>query len=154
MIRSACPPFTEETATQKIRSLEDDWNTRDPRAVASAYTLDVMWRHQAEFLCGRDQIHAYLVHKWRREQDLRLINELWAFTGHRIAARVVYEYHDGKDIWYRAYGNESLEFDENGLVRCRFASTCEHPIEDFERLLRWELGRRPDEHLSLGELGL
>ena len=153
MIRSPRPPFTQETAIQKVRSLEDGWNTRDPTVVARASALDAQWLHQSESLCGRDQIHAFLVHKWRREQDWRVINELWAFNGHRIAIRLVCEYHDGGGLWYRAYGSECCEFEMNGLVRRRFATTCEHPIKAFERLLRWDPGRRPDEHASVDDLG-
>jgi uncharacterized protein len=154
MIQPPCPPFTEETALQKVRSLEDVWNTRDPGIVALAYTLDVSWRDRAVLLYERDQIHALLIYKWDRERDYCLINELWAFTERRIAVRLAYEYHDANDRWYRAYGNENWEFAEDGLMCRRFASISEHQIEDFERQLCWQPGRRPGEHPSLSDLGV
>ena len=133
---------------------EDAWNTRDPARVALAYTVDSRWRNRAEFLQGRDAIHAFLVRKWSRELDYRLIKELWAFRENRIAVRFAYEWHDDSGSWFRSYGNENWEFDEHGLMRLRIASINDLPIPESERRYRWALGSRPAGHPSLGELGL
>lgn len=152
--RPPLPPFTLETAIQKVRMAEDGWNTRDPLRVALAYTADSQWRNRAEFPKGRDQIVAFLTAKWARELDYRLIKEIWAFTGHRIAVRFAYEWHDADGRWYRSYGNENWEFDAQGLMQKRFASINDLPITEAERKYRWPLGRRPDDHPGLSELGL
>lgn len=152
--RPPLPPFTRETAVEKVRLAEDGWNTRDPERVATAYTVDSRWRNRAEFLTGRDDIVAFLTRKWRRELDYRLIKELWAHDGHRIAVRFAYEFHDDSGQWYRAYGNENWEFDDDGLMRARHASINDLPIAETDRLFHWPLGRRPDDHPGLGELGL
>lgn len=154
MSRPPLPPFTRETAIQKIRLAEDGWNSRDPEKVALAYTVDSAWRNRAEFVNGREAIVAFLARKWARELDYRLIKELWAFTENRIAVRFAYEYHDDSGNWFRAYGNENWEFDADGLMRRRIASINEHPIAESERKYHWPLGRRPDDHPGLGELGL
>ena len=154
MSRPPFPPFTEETATQKVRMAEDAWNGRDPAKVALAYTPDSTWRNRAEFLNGRAEIEAFLTRKWNRELDYRLIKELWTFGGNRIAVRFAYEYHDDSGNWFRAYGNENWEFDENGLMRRRIASINELPIAESDRKFQWPLGRRPDDHPSLSDLGL
>ncbi|MGC1301572.1 MAG: nuclear transport factor 2 family protein [Caulobacteraceae bacterium] len=148
------PPFTEETAKQKVRGAEDGWNSRDPAKVALAYTPDSRWRNRAEFITGRTEIEAFLTRKWAKELDYRLIKELWAFTGNRIAVRFAYEHHDDSGNWFRAYGNENWEFDEDGLMRRRIASINDHPIAETDRLFHWPLGRRPDDHPGLTELGL
>jgi uncharacterized protein len=148
------PPFSEESAIQKVRAAEDAWNTRDPARVALAYTLDSRWRNRAEFPCGRAQIEAFLIRKWARELDYRLIKELWTFAGNRIAVRFAYEYRDDSDQWFRAYGNENWQFDAAGLMELRFASINEHPIAEMERKFRWPLGRRPDNHPGLNDFGL
>ena len=154
MSRPPFPPFTEETATQKVRMAEDAWNGRDPAKVALAYTPDSTWRNRAEFLNGRAEIEAFLTRKWNRELDYRLIKELWTFGGNRIAVRFAYEYHDDSGNWFRAYGNENWEFDENGLMRRRIASINDHPMAEGDRKFRWPLGRRPDDHPGLSDLGL
>ena len=154
MQRPPFPPFTEETAAQKVRMAEDAWNGRDPAKVALAYTPDSKWRNRAEFLDGRAEIEAFLTRKWNRELDYRLIKELWTFGGNRIAVRFAYEYHDDSGNWFRAYGNENWEFDENGLMRRRLASINDLPIAENDRKYRWPLGRRPDDHPSLSDLGL
>jgi uncharacterized protein len=154
MSRPPLPPFTAETAAQKVRLAEDGWNTRDPARAALAYTEDSRWRNRAEFVNGRAEIVAFLTRKWRRELEYRLIKELWAFAGNRIAVRFAYEYHDDSGNWFRAYGNENWEFDENGLMRVRFASINDLPIGVGERKFHWELGRRPDGHADLSELCL
>ena len=154
MQRPPLPPFTKETATQKVRMAEDAWNGRDPAKVALAYTPDSKWRNRAEFLDGRAEIEAFLTRKWNRELDYRLIKELWTFDGNRIAARFAYEYHDDSGNWFRAYGNENWEFDENGLMRRRIASINDLPIGESDRKFRWPLGRRPDDHPGLSDLGL
>ena len=154
MSRPPFPPFTEETATQKVRMAEDAWNGRDPAKVALAYTPDSTWRNRAEFLGGRAEIEAFLTRKWNRELEYRLIKELWTFGGNRIAVRFAYEYHDDSGNWFRAYGNENWEFDENGLMRRRIASINELPIAESDRKFQWPLGRRPDDHPSLSDLGL
>ena len=152
--RPPLPPFSLETAMLKVRMAEDGWNSRDPERVALVYTPDSEWRNRIEFPRGREQIIEFLTRKWRRELDYRLIKELWAFHGHRIAVRFAYEWHDDAGNWFRSYGNENWEFDDNGLMRRRFASINDLPIRDGERLFHWPLGRRPDDHPGLSELGL
>jgi uncharacterized protein len=154
MTRPPLPPFTAETAAEKIRLAEDGWNSRDPARVALAYTPDSQWRNRAEFVSGREAIEAFLVRKWMRELDYRLVKELWAHDGNRIAVRFAYEYHDDSGNWYRAYGNENWEFDTDGLMRRRIASINEHPISEANRKFRWPLGRRPDDYPGLSDLGL
>jgi len=152
--RPPLPPFTEASATQKVRGAEDAWNSRDPDRVAGVYTEDTVWRNRAEFPVGREQVRQFLQRKWARELDYRLIKELWAFGGARIAVRFAYEWHDDSGHWVRSYGNENWEFTEQGLMRRRFASINDLPIAEAQRLLRWPLGRRPDDHPGLSELGL
>jgi nuclear transport factor 2 (NTF2) superfamily protein len=152
--RPPLPPFTLETAAQKARMAEDAWNTRDPDRVALAYTSDSRWRNRAEFLQGRDAIVAFLTRKWQRELDYRLIKEVWAFRENRIAVRFAYEWHDDSGSWFRSYGNENWEFDEHGLMRLRIASINDLPIAESGRKYHWPLGRRPDGHPSLSDLGL
>lgn len=152
--RPPLPPFTRETAAEKVRLAEDAWNTRDPERVAPAYTVDSTWRNRDEFATGRDEIVALLTRKWRRELDYRLIKELWAFDGNRIAVRFAYESHDDSGQWFRSYGNENWLFDEHGLMAVRHASINDLPIDEDERLFHWPLGRRPDDHPSLSDLGL
>ena len=154
MSRPPFPPFNAETAAQKARMAEDAWNTREPARVALAYTEDSVWRNRAEFLKGRAEIEAFLVRKWQRELDYRLIKEVWAFTANRIAVRFAYEWHDDADQWFRSYGNENWEFDENGLMQKRYASINDLTIKESDRLFHWPQGRRPDDHKSLSELGL
>jgi len=153
MSRPPLPPFNEQTAIEKVRLAEDGWNARDPQKVALAYTEDCPWRNRAEFITGREEIVQFLTRKWTRELDYRLIKELWAFTDNRIAVRFAYEFRDDSDQWFRAYGNENWEFDGDGLMRRRIASINEHPITQEERKFHWPLGRRPDDHPSLSELG-
>ena len=153
MSRPPLPPFTEQTATEKARLAEDGWNSRDPAKVALAYTPDSQWRNRAEFLSGREAIEAFLARKWTRELDYRLIKELWAFTDNRIAVRFAYEYRDDSGQWFRAYGNENWEFDADGLMRRRIASINEHPMAEADRKFHWPLGRRPDNHPELSDLG-
>lgn len=148
------PPFTAESAVQKVRLAEDAWNSRDPDRVVGVYTDDTVWRNRAEFPVGREQVHEFLVRKWARELDYRLIKELWACAGNRIAVRFAYEWHDDSGHWYRSYGNENWEFTDEGLMRRRFASINDLPIAASARLFFWPLGRRPDEHPGLSELGL
>jgi len=148
------PPFKAETAAQKARMAEDAWNTRNPARVAQAYTLDSRWRNRSEFLQGREAIETFLTRKWIKELDYRLIKEVWAFRDNRIAVRFAYEWHDDSRSWFRSYGNENWEFDEQGLMRLRIASINDLPIEDSERKYRWPLGRHPDDHPSLSDLGL
>ena len=148
------PPFTRETALQKIRMAEDGWNSRDPQRVSLVYTPDSQWRNRAEFPQGREQIINFLTQKWAKELDYRLIKELWAFTENRIAVRFAYEWHDETGNWFRSYGNENWEFAENGLMQKRFASINDVAIDDSERLFHWDLGRRPDNHPGLTALGL
>jgi uncharacterized protein len=152
--RPPLPPFTKETAIQKVRMAEDGWNSRDPDKVSLAYSPDSVWRNRAEFINGRAEIAAFLHRKWAKELDYRLIKEMWAFTGNRIAVRFAYEWHDDSGSWFRAYGNENWEFDENGLMKVRFASINDYPIKESERKYHWPLGRRPDIHPGLSELGL
>jgi nuclear transport factor 2 (NTF2) superfamily protein len=152
--RPPLPPFTRETAIQKIRLAEDAWNSRDPEKVALAYTVESRWRNRAEFLVGREEIIEFLERKWSRELDYRLIKELWVHGDHRIAVRFAYEWHDDSGNWFRSYGNENWEFDELGLMRTRFASINDLPIHEVDRKYRWPLGRRPDDHPGLSDLGL
>lgn len=153
--RPPLPPFTTvEDAARKVRLAEDAWNGRDPERVSLAYTVDSQWRNRAEFIQGRDQIQAFLVRKWRRELDYRLIKELWVFRENRIAVRFAYEWHDDSGQWFRSYGNENWEFDARGLMRLRIASINDLPIRESDRLYHWPLGRRPDDHPSLSDLGL
>jgi len=147
------PPFTHETAARKVRMAEDAWNERDPERVSSAYTVDSVWRNRSEFLSGRDAIVAFLRRKWEKELDYRLIKELWAFHGNRIAVRFAYEWHDDSGNWFRSYGNENWEFDGDGLLCRRIASINDLPIMESERKYHWALGRRPDDHPSLSDLG-
>jgi nuclear transport factor 2 (NTF2) superfamily protein len=152
--RPPLPPFTRETAVQKVRLAEDGWNTRNPGKVSLAYTPDSRWRNRSEFLSGSEQIVAFLSRKWARELDYRLIKELWAFYENRIAVRFAYEYHDDSGNWFRAYGNENWEFDDQGLMAARHASINDLVITETDRKFRWPLGRRPDEHPGLSALGL
>ncbi|HEY4940689.1 MAG TPA: nuclear transport factor 2 family protein [Rhizomicrobium sp.] len=151
--RPPSPPFTKETAAQKVRIAEDGWNGRDPVKVSLAYTADSVWRNRAQFISGREAIVAFLTCKWARELDYRLIKELWAYAENRIAVRFAYEWHDDSGSWYRSYGNENWEFDENGLMRRRLASINDLPIHESDRRYRWPLGRRPDDHPGLTDLG-
>jgi nuclear transport factor 2 (NTF2) superfamily protein len=153
-IRPPLPPFTRETAIQKVRAAEDGWNTRDPERVSLAYTPQSVWRNRAEFVTGREAIVGLLRRKWARELDYRLIKELWAFTDNRIAVRFAYEWHDDSNNWFRSYGNENWEFDENGLMARRYACINDLPIRASDRLYHWPLGRRPDDHPGLSDLGL
>jgi nuclear transport factor 2 (NTF2) superfamily protein len=153
MSRPPLPPFTEQTAIEKVRLAEDGWNSRDPAKVALAYTPDSRWRNRAEFINGREAIAAFLTRKWARELDYRLIKELWTFAGNRIAVRFAYEFHDDSGTWFRAYGNENWEFDADGLMRRRLASINEHPIAETDRKFHWPLGRRPDDHPGLSTFG-
>jgi nuclear transport factor 2 (NTF2) superfamily protein len=153
MTRPPLPPFTAETAAQKVRLAEDGWNSRDPAHCALAYTPDSVWRNRAEFITGRAAIEAFLTRKWNRELDYRLIKELWAFTGNRIAVRFAYEWHDDSGNWFRSYGNENWEFDDDGLMRRRIASINDAPIAETDRKYHWPLGRRPDDHPGLSDLG-
>lgn len=152
--RPPLPPFTEETAHEKVRLAEDGWNGRNPAKVALAYTPDSKWRNRAEFPKGRKEIEEFLTRKWNKELDYRLIKELWAYTENRIAVRYAYEYRDDSGHWFRAYGNENWEFDKNGLMAHRHASINEKPITEAERMFHWPLGRRPDDHPGLSDLGL
>jgi nuclear transport factor 2 (NTF2) superfamily protein len=152
--RPPLPPFTAATAAQKVRMAEDGWNGRDPQRVALAYSGDSVWRNRAEFVQGREAIVAFLERKWRRELDYRLIKELWACADNRIAVRFAYEWHDDGGHWYRSYGNENWEFNDQGLMVRRIASINDLPIKESERLYHWPLGRRPDDHPGLSDLGL
>ena len=154
MDRPPLPPFTAETAAEKARGAEDAWNSRDPARVSQAYTIDSQWRNRAEFLDGRDAIVAFLTRKWQRELDYRLIKEVWGFHENRIAVRFQYESHDANGQWWRSYGNEQWEFDENGLMRRREASINDVRIAEQERRFHWELGPRPAGHPGLSELGM
>jgi uncharacterized protein len=151
--RPPLPPFLRETAIQKVRLIEDAWNSREPEKMVSAYAPDSRWRNRAEFLNGRREIVEFLKRKWTKELDYRLIKELWAFEGNRIAVRFAYEFHDDSGNWFRAYGNENWEFDENGLMRLRLASINDLPINESDRKYDWPLGRRPDNHPELSDLG-
>lgn len=152
--RPPLPPFTRETAIQKVRMAEDAWNTRDPERVSLAYTQDSRWRNRAEFPAGRAEIVAFLHRKWARELDYRLIKELWAFADNRIAVRFCYEWRDDAGNWFRSHGNENWEFDETGLMRLRFASINDQPIRESDRKFHWPSGPRPADHPGLSELGL
>jgi nuclear transport factor 2 (NTF2) superfamily protein len=152
--RPPLPPFDEASAIQKVRLAEDAWNTRDPERVAMAYTPDSRWRNRADFVQGREQIVEFLRRKWTRELDYRLIKELWLHGSHRIAVRYAYESHDDSGNWFRSYGNENWEFADNGLMALRYSSINDQPISESERLFHWPLGRRPDDHPGLSELGL
>jgi hypothetical protein len=148
------PPFTRETAIVKVRLAEDGWNSRDPHRVSLAYTEDSRWRNRAEFINGRAEIVAFLTRKWNKELDYRLIKELWAFADNRIAVRFAYEWHDDSGNWFRSYGNENWEFDAAGVMLRRFASINDLPINEADRKYHWPLGRRPDDHPGLSDLGL
>ncbi|MFS0825831.1 nuclear transport factor 2 family protein [Pseudomonas phoenicis] len=152
--RPPLPPFTHDTATQKVRLAEDGWNSRDPEKVSLAYTPDTQWRNRVEFVSNREEAKAFLTRKWRKELDYRLIKELWAFADDRIAVRYAYEWHDDSGNWFRSYGNENWEFAADGLMHRRFACINDLPISEAERKFRWPLGRRPDDHPGLSELGL
>jgi hypothetical protein len=154
MSRPPLPPFTAETAAQKARLAEDAWNSRDPERVSLAYTEDSIWRNRAEFIAGRGEIVDFLKRKWARELDYRLIKEVWTWNDNRIAVRFAYEWRDDSGHWFRSYGNENWEFDEAGLMRRRVASINDLPIVESERKYHWPLGRRPDDHPGLSELGL
>ena len=153
MARPPLPPFDAVTAAQKVRMAEDGWNSRDPARVALAYTEDSRWRNRNEFLRGRAEIEAFLARKWSRELDYRLIKELWAFAGNRIAVRFAYEWHDDSGQWYRSYGNENWEFAPDGLMAVRHASINDLVITESDRKYHWPQGRRPDDHPSLSDLG-
>jgi len=152
--RPPLPPITRDTAIQKVRLAEDGWNSRNPEKVALAYTPDSQWRNRVEFIKGREQIAQFLDRKWTKELDYRLIKELWAVDGNRIAVRYAYEWHDDSGNWFRTYGNENWEFDENGLMDRRFACLNDLPIQEADRKFHWPLGRRPDDHPGLSDLGL
>jgi nuclear transport factor 2 (NTF2) superfamily protein len=153
-VRPPIPPFTRETATQKVRMAEDGWNSRDPHRVSMVYTEDSQWRNRAEFPLGRAEIVEFLSRKWAKELEYRLIKELWAFDHNRIAVRFAYEWHDDSGQWYRSYGNENWQFDAIGLMELRYASINDLPIKEADRKFIWPLGRRPDDYASLSELGL
>ena len=148
------PPFTQETAVQKVRMAEDAWNSRDPDRVVLVYTEDTRWRNRTEFPVGREQVHQFLVRKWKNELDYRLIKELWACSGNRIAVRFAYEFHDNDGQWFRSYGNENWEFNDQGFMMRRYASINDLLIKESERKFFWPLGRRPDDHPDLSDLGL
>ena len=152
--RPPLPPFTRETAIQKVRLAEDAWNSREPEKVSLAYTPDSRWRNRAEFIAGRDEIVAFLRRKWAKELEYRLIKELWTCSENRIAVRFAYEWHDDSGSWFRSYGNENWEFDDTGLMRLRLASINDLPIKESDRKYYWPLGRRPNEQPGLSELGL
>lgn len=152
--RPPLPPFDHDTALQKVRLAEDGWNSRDAAKVALAYTLDTNWRNRATFVTSRAEAQAFLTAKWIRELDYRLIKELWAYTENRIAVRYAYEWRDDSGNWFRSYGNENWEFAENGLMQNRFASINDLPIAEADRKFHWPLGRRPDDHPGLSDLGL
>jgi uncharacterized protein len=152
--RPPLPPFTRETAAQKVRAAEDAWNTRDPERVSLAYTVDSTWRNRSEFLNGREEIVQFLRRKWAKELDYRLIKELWAFHENRIAVRFAYEWHDDSGNWFRSYGNENWEFDEHGFMKRRIASINDLPIKESDRKYRWPLGPRPAGHPELSDLNL
>lgn len=152
--RPPFPPFSAETAAQKVRMAEDAWNSREPERVSLAYTQDSVWRNRAEFLSGREEIVQFLKRKWSKELDYRLIKELWAFDGNRIAVRFAYEWHDDSGQWFRSYGNENWEFSDAGFMQRRMASINDLPIKETERKFLWPLGRRPEDHPTLSELGL
>ncbi|MBC3860514.1 nuclear transport factor 2 family protein [Undibacterium jejuense] len=153
-MRPPFPPFNRETAIQKVRMAEDGWNSRDPVRVSLAYTTDSKWRNRSEFPRGREEIVQFLTRKWEREKEYRLIKELWAFDGDRIAVRFAYEWHDAEGHWFRSYGNENWEFDAHGLMKLRYASINDLAISESDRKFHWPQGRRPDDHPGLSELGL
>ncbi|WP_306391963.1 nuclear transport factor 2 family protein [Telluria beijingensis] len=153
-VRPPLPPFTRESAIEKVRLAEDGWNTRDAARVSLAYSLETRWRNRAEFANGRDEARAFLERKWNKELEYRLIKELWAFTDNRIAVRYAYESRDDSGNWYRSYGNENWEFGPDGLMVNRYACINDMPIKEEERKFRWPLGRRPDDHPGLSDLGL
>jgi nuclear transport factor 2 (NTF2) superfamily protein len=153
MNRPPLPPFDQASAIQKVRLAEDGWNSRDPEKVALAYTLDSRWRNRSEFITGREEIVQFLTRKWAKELDYRLIKELWAFHENRIAVRFAYEWHDEEGNWFRSYGNENWEFNPDGLMKYRHASINDLSIKESERKYHWPLGRRPDDHAGLSELG-
>jgi uncharacterized protein len=152
--RPPVPPFTEETAVQKVRMAEDGWNSRDAEKVSLAYSIDSTWRNRAEFVNGRNEIVEFLKRKWAKELDYRLIKEMWAFHENRIAVRFAYEWHDDSGNWFRSYGNENWEFDQNGLMKRRIASINDLPIKEGDRKYHWPLGRRHDDHPGLSDLDL
>ncbi len=152
--RLPVPPFDRDASILKVRLAEDAWNTRDPERVSLGYSIDSVWRNRAEFLQGRPAIVQFLARKWSKELDYRLIKELWAFTADRIAVRFAYEWRDDSGNWFRSYGNENWEFDEGGRMRHRIASINDLPIRESERKYHWPLGRRPDDHPGLSDLGL
>lgn len=154
MSRPPLPPYNDETARIKVRAAEDGWNGQDPAKIALAYSAESQWRNRAEFIHGRQEIEEFLTRKWQRELDYRLIKELWAHEGNRIAVRFVYESHDQRGQWYRSYGNENWEFDEDGLMRLRLANINDLPIAESERKFKWPSGKRPGDHPGLTELGL
>lgn len=154
MSRPPLPPFTEETARQKVRLAEDGWNSRDAAKVALAYTTDTKWRNRSQFVTNRQEAEDFLTGKWDKELEYRLIKELWAFTGNRIAVRYAYEWHDDSGNWFRSYGNENWEFNKDGLMENRFACINDLPIKEEDRKFHWPQGRRPDDHPSLSDLGL
>ena len=154
MNRPPLPPFDQKTAAVKVRMAEDGWNSRSPETVAQAYTPSSQWRNRAEFVTGRDEITAFLTRKWDRELEYRLIKELWTFADNRIAVRFAYEWHDDSGSWFRSFGNENWEFEQNGLMRRRIASINDMPIHEEDRLFKWSLGPRPKDHPGLTDLGL
>lgn len=153
-IRKPLPPFTRESAIEKVRLAEDGWNGRNPDKVAKAYSKDTHWRNRAEFITSREETKAFLVRKWAKELEYRLIKELWAYTDNRISVRYAYEWHDDSGNWFRSYGNENWEFNAQGLMTNRYAALNDLPIREEDRLFHWPLGRRPDDHPGLSELGL
>ena len=153
-VKPPLPPFTRESAIEKVRLAEDAWNSRDPQQVSQVYSADTVWRNRSEFVHGQEAVVAFLQRKWAKELDYRLIKEIWAFDGARIAVRFAYEWHDDSGNWFRSYGNENWEFDPDGLMKRRFACVNDMPIKGSERLFHWPLGRRPDDHPSLSDLGL
>lgn len=153
-VRPPFPPFTQETALEKVRLAEDGWNTRDAVKVASAYSPDTKWQNRAEFVNNRQEAQEFLDRKWKKEHEYRLIKELWTFSGNHIAVRYAYEWHDDSGNWFRSYGNENWEFAADGLMKRRFACINDMPIKESERKYFWPLGRRPDEHPGLSDLGL
>jgi uncharacterized protein len=152
--RPPLPPFNLESATQKVRLAEDGWNSRDADKVSLAYSLDTQWRNRAEFTSGREEARQFLERKWNKELEYRLIKELWAFTENRIAVRYAYEWHDDSGNWFRSYGNENWEFGEDGLMQRRFSCINDLPIKESDRKFHWPLGRRPDDHPGLSDLGM
>ncbi|WP_413625089.1 DUF1348 family protein [Luteibacter sp. Lutesp34] len=153
-VRPPLPPFTRESAIEKVRLAEDGWNTRDAEKVSLAYSLDTKWRNRAEFTNGREEAREFLARKWKKELEYRLIKELWAFTDNRIAVRYAYEWHDDSGNWFRSYGNENWEFGPDGLMERRFSCINDMPIKESERKFHWPLGRRPDDHPSLSDMGM